>query len=875
MTQPPPDEHPVVVVDGDDRRSDRGDTLVELLLAMVLMAIVSVSLLSAFGTSFTDSAEVKVLNTLNTTLDQYAQIATTQIQLQANTAFVPCATVKTYSVTAPAPPAGYTVGIAAISYFNGSTFTDACPSGIVHTQLITITATGPACATYPTPGPKCLSKSLSFPVSNYGLTGVTAPSLPAATSAIVASPNSQLLNFQALAWPVPNFTLANCTNQLGASCTSMFTFTDNGDGVASLVPNANLDLGTYTLTIAASNGAGTATQTVTYVLNEATTIAVAASPSSSSYSSPVLLTAQVSPASALAVRQQVNAGTVTLSGSGIPNSCANLPVTNGSVTCTVTTLPVGTVPVSATYTADAAGLGLFLAPSSSATTSVTVTPAPTVTGLTVTSGGQSVANGSVIYPTQVSVGITVSPAPDGGTVTISSGGTVVTGCSGLALTTGSATCTLSTPASYSTVVATYSGDTNYTGSASASGSSAPGVTITKFTATMTVTPTATTSVTYPTTQPVAVTIATAPSGAVPTGTVTFTSSSSGLLRCGSVSLTGGSVSANSATMTFTGVDPSTQVAAGMVLAGTSGGFAVGTKIVAVTTNSVTFNQLASGAGTSLSPSFTQPALGAAGGSTSVALDGTGKATCAIFGAASYGTITVAYSGDANYNAKSGTTGAITISKQTVTLTKPTASSPGPYTYGTTPVTFTTTATGTTDGGLPTWTAGGSTVPCNTTTVSSVPTVPLAKTTYTCTLASFLPVSATSLSVTLADDNTVTGTPSPGTLAVSVQQAKPTLTASYLKNTGTDYSYTLTESVSPFNPTFDSALRISIMSNSKVFSGCSNLTPTSAGSVSCTVTYTSSSGQSITGQITANSTNLTASPTQAKYSGNTWPFTPTK
>ena len=293
MTQPPPDEHPVVVVDGDDRRSDRGDTLVELLLAMVLMAIVSVSLLSAFGTSFTDSAEVKVLNTLNTTLDQYAQIATTQIQLQANTAFGPCATVKTYSVTAPAPPAGYTVGIAAISYFNGSTFTDACPSGIVHTQLITITATGPACATYPTPGPKCLSKSLSFPVSNYGLTGVTAPSLPAATSAIVASPNSQLLNFQALAWPVPNFTLANCTNQLGASCTSMFTFTDNGDGVASLVPNANLDLGTYTLTIAASNGAGTATQTVTYVLNEATTIAVAASPSSSSYSSPVLLTAQV------------------------------------------------------------------------------------------------------------------------------------------------------------------------------------------------------------------------------------------------------------------------------------------------------------------------------------------------------------------------------------------------------------------------------------------------------------------------------------------------------------------------------------------------------------------------------------------------------
>ena len=66
-----------------------------------------------------------------------------------------------------------------------------------------------------------------------------------------------------------------------------------------------------------------------------------------------------------------------------------------------------------------------------------------------------------------------------------------------------------------------------------------------------------------------------------------------------------------------------------------------------------------------------------------------------------------------------------------------------------------------------------------------------------------------------------------------------------------------------------------MSNSTVLSGCSNLTPTSAGSVSCTVTYTSSSGQSITGQITANSPNLTDSPTQAKYSGNTWPFTPTK
>ena len=374
---------------------------------------------------------------------------------------------------------------------------------------------------------------------------------------------------------------------------------------------------------------------------------------------------------------------------------------------------------------------------------------------------------------------------------------------------------------------------------------------------------------------VSATIAAAPSGAVPTGTVTFTSSS-GTLRCGSVSLTGGSVSANSATMTFTGVDPSTQVAAGMVLAGTSGGFAVGTKVVSVTSNSVTFNQLASAAGTSLSPSFTQPALGSAGGSTSVTLDGTGKATCAIFGTASYGTITVAYSGDANYNAKSGTTGAITISKQTVTLTTPTASTPGPYTYGTTAVTFTTTATGTTDGALPTWKAGGQTVPCNTTTVSSVPTGPGAKTTYTCTLASFLPVSATSLSVTLADSNTVTGTPSPGTLALSMRQGTPTLTASYLPNTGTSYSYTLTESVSPFNASFDSALRISIKSNSTVLSECSNLTPTSAGSVSCTVTYTSSPGtQSITGQITAASPNLTNSPTQAQYSGNTWPFTPTK
>jgi len=836
---------------------------------MVLMAIVSVSLLSAFGTSFTDSAEVKVLNTLNTTLDQYAQIATTQIQLQANTAFVPCAAMSDYTVTAPTPPSGYTVGISAISYFDGSTFTPNCPgNAIVHTQLITITATGPACATYPTPGPKCLSKSLSFPVSNYGLTGVTAPSLSTATLATATSPNSQTLHFQALAWPVPKFTLGSCTSQMQADCSTEFTLTDKGNGIADLVPNANLDLGTYTLTILASNGAGTASETATYVLNEATSISVAASPPSSSYGSPVLLTAQLSPTSPSAVRQQVNAGTVTFSfppgtfASGTAPDCTNVQVgPTGSAPCLVSTMPVGTTSVMATYAADASGL--FLPPAASAMTSVTVVPSLTVTGLALTSGGQSVTNGSVTYPTQVSVGITVSPAPDGGTVTISSGGTVVTGCSGLALTTGSATCTLSRPASYSTLVATYSGDTNYAGSASTPGSSAPGVTITKFTPTMTVTPTATTSVTYPTTQPVAVTIATAPSGAVPTGTVTFTSSLSGSLRCGSVSLTGGSVSANSATMTFTGVDPSTQVAAGMVLAETSGGFAVGTKVVSVSSNSVTFNQLASAPGTSLSPSFTQPALGAAGGSTSVTLDGTGKATCAIFGAASYGTITVAYSGDANYSAKSATTGAITIAKQTVTLTTPTVSGPGPYPYGTT--VFTTTASGTTDGGLPTWIVGSSQVPCFSTTASST-TTGRGTTTYTCTALIPLSVSKPSLSVSLSDSNTSMGTPSPGSLQVTMTQGTPTLTASFQKNTGGNYSYALTENVSPFYQSYDSALQISIKSNGTVLTGCSNLTPTSAGSVSCTVAYPSNSvTQSITGQITAASPNLKSSANQVPAS----------
>lgn len=165
--------------------SEDGDTLLEVLVAIVVVALAGVALLGAFAVAIGGSATHRSLTTLNTVLQSFAEEATFQIQLQPPPLlplYEACATASGVSTAGGAswvsygnsslqplnlysPPANYTVKITGIANWNGTAFipymigatnNGTCSSLPEAPQLITATATGP----------KGITSSLDFVVAN-------------------------------------------------------------------------------------------------------------------------------------------------------------------------------------------------------------------------------------------------------------------------------------------------------------------------------------------------------------------------------------------------------------------------------------------------------------------------------------------------------------------------------------------------------------------------------------------------------------------------------------------------------------------------------------------------------------------------------------
>jgi hypothetical protein len=126
-------------------RSDDGDTLVEVLLAVTILAIASVALIIAFGTSIKASAEHRNLTNFDLVLTSSSSTVSTVLQESANasTFFGQCQSLSVYqsalakyeaSGLAPKLPSNFTVSITSVSWWNGSSFIPytvplACNSG--------------------------------------------------------------------------------------------------------------------------------------------------------------------------------------------------------------------------------------------------------------------------------------------------------------------------------------------------------------------------------------------------------------------------------------------------------------------------------------------------------------------------------------------------------------------------------------------------------------------------------------------------------------------------------------------------------------------------------------------------------------------------
>jgi hypothetical protein len=157
-------------------RPEAGDTLVEVLIAVVIIALTAASLLGALATTLTSSGEHRSLANIDTILRSYAEDAKYAIELSSTPWFSPCAAVVTspqslttyngHTIPAPAGvPSGWNPPyIVGIQYWNDT-------SGTYESQA--------SCLAQPSPGDEqFLTLGISAPsgVSQTLTIGLRSPS---------------------------------------------------------------------------------------------------------------------------------------------------------------------------------------------------------------------------------------------------------------------------------------------------------------------------------------------------------------------------------------------------------------------------------------------------------------------------------------------------------------------------------------------------------------------------------------------------------------------------------------------------------------------------------------------------------------------------
>ena len=116
-----------------DTRADRGETLLELLIAVAILGIVVVAIIGTLFTSILVSDSHAKQATAQEYVHDYAEAIENVV---AGGGYVSCATISTYqSPTGFALPTGYTKSVKSVQYWSGTTWNSTCDSGV---QQITV-----------------------------------------------------------------------------------------------------------------------------------------------------------------------------------------------------------------------------------------------------------------------------------------------------------------------------------------------------------------------------------------------------------------------------------------------------------------------------------------------------------------------------------------------------------------------------------------------------------------------------------------------------------------------------------------------------------------------------------------------------------------
>jgi hypothetical protein len=132
--------------------SESGDTLIEVLIALVVIGVASLSILLGFSTSIWGSADYRVTATVDTALRSAAEESTTTLDQLSTTIWGTCSDESTEqsqlktAVQSVLPSTNYTATIEPIEYWNGQEFALPCVANAAQQITVWVSYKG---TTYP------------------------------------------------------------------------------------------------------------------------------------------------------------------------------------------------------------------------------------------------------------------------------------------------------------------------------------------------------------------------------------------------------------------------------------------------------------------------------------------------------------------------------------------------------------------------------------------------------------------------------------------------------------------------------------------------------------------------------------------------------
>lgn len=239
---------------------DDGDTLLEVLIALLVMSITVVSLLVAFSTAFSASATHRNLAVTDTVLRSVSEQVYSAFEQIDTPVYAACPTATTSyydselasALTPPSPyNTSYSGSITQVAYWSGSDFSllsSTCTSGATVPEQLTLQVLGPRGASessvFVVSGTGQIIVAPSVQLNSPTISGVTAPSATSGELAITYGASSNAPSAQ-------TYTAKACLDSaMTLQCVSDTSYT-SGAGIAGLIAGT-----TYYVTISADPSTG-------------------------------------------------------------------------------------------------------------------------------------------------------------------------------------------------------------------------------------------------------------------------------------------------------------------------------------------------------------------------------------------------------------------------------------------------------------------------------------------------------------------------------------------------------------------------------------------------------------------------------------------